>query len=268
MSRVLILGSTGMLGHAVNKHFGQNKNFEISTTSRIPGDDILFDVLTDSVDALPKGFDYVINCIGVIKPYVQAHPLEAVKVNAVFPLELAKFCRDNNMRLIHITTDCVYSGAAGRYTESSPHDALDAYGKSKSLGECVTDAMVLRTSIIGTETNGFVSLVSWAQSQAGQTVEGYVTHLWNGVTAGRYAKVCEQIIQGGLYQKGLWHIYARNDVSKYQLLHYLDRAFNLNLTILEAYPEKIDRTLRSEKPLCAKLDIPTVEQMISEMRGE
>ncbi len=266
MKKVLVLGSTGMLGHTVNNYFKHNCGFHTVATSRRPYENtICFDALTDPVDILPTDFDYVINCIGVIKPHVQSHLIETIKLNALFPLELGVYCKANDMKLIHVTTDCVYSGGKGHYVESDPHDAIDVYGKSKSLGECESDAMVLRTSIIGMEVSHFVSLISWALSQAGKTIDGYFTHHWNGITTERYAAICKQIIEEDLYEHGLFHIHAADDVSKYELLHYIDRKFNLNLKINKAYPGKIDRTLRSEKELCSLLNLPTVEEMVMEM---
>ncbi len=269
MKKILILGATGMLGHAVSNYFMNDKSFFTVVTSRnnVTGDYLHFDALTDPLDIIPTNFDYVINCIGVIKPYAESNLLKTIKINSVFPLELGAFCSYHGMNLIHITTDCVFSGLDGLYTESSPHDALDAYGKSKSLGECTSDAMVLRTSIIGMETNHFASLVSWAISKVGQPVDGYITHFWNGITTERYTQVCKQIIDNDLFEKGLFHIHAQDDVSKYELLHYINKKFDLNLSIKESYPSKIDRTLRSEKNLCAVLNIPTVEQMVFEMGG-
>ncbi len=266
MKKILILGATGMLGNAVARYFLRG-DYDVTTTSRNPqsSNELRFDALNDSADSLPIGYDYVINCIGVIKPYAEADIAATVKVNAIFPHELSRHCEKHGMRLIHITTDCVYSGNRGLYSESSLHDALDVYGKSKSLGEPCANAMVLRTSIIGLETNHFASLISWAFSQKGKTIDGYTTHHWNGITTQQYAKVCEQIITQNLYQTGLHHIFAQDDVTKHELLYLLNKRFNLNLTINHAAPNAIDRRLRTEKKLNATLQIPTIKQMLDEM---
>ena len=269
-ARVLVLGGTGMLGSAVAKHFINNTKYDTVTTYRnkaITFDEnaLRFDVVTDSIETLPANFDYVINCIGIITPFVPHDPVAAIRINALFPWLTAKWCANNNMRFIHISTDCVYSGRKGKYEEQDLHDALDAYGKSKSLGECVSEAMVLRTSVIGEDTNKSVSLVEWAKSQAGKAVGGYSTHLWNGVTTAQYAAVCDKIISNDWYEEGLYHIFAQDDVSKHQMLHYFNEKFDLGLVIEEKQPESIDRTLRTTKALCAKLEIPTVRQMIMAM---
>jgi dTDP-4-dehydrorhamnose reductase len=145
------------------------------------------------------------------------------------------------------------------------HDALDDYGKSKSLGECPESAMVLRTSIIGEEIHKDASLIAWAKSQKGKIVSGFSTHTWNGVTTNQYAKICDDIIQKEYYEHGLFHVFAKDDVTKLEMMHLFNKKFDLGLTIEEKQPAKCDRTLRTEKDLNGKLCVPTVEQMINEM---
>lgn len=268
-SGVLILGGTGLLGNAVVGHF-QRTGYDVVATYRDRSavfwdKGIRFDVLEDSLDILPDDCEYVLNCIGVIKPFMAADPEAAIRINSLFPWRLAQWCEQRGAKLIHITTDCVYSGQKGKYVESDSHDALDAYGKTKSLGECADRAMLLRTSIIGEEIHKHASLVAWAKSRKGQTVSGFTSHLWNGITTNRYAAVCDQIIREGLFKKGLFHIFARDDVSKFTLLHYCNEHFDLGLTIEEAAPGAVDRTLRSEKNLCAELNIPEVAEMVREL---
>jgi len=268
--KILILGSTGMLGNAVTSYFLKAADYDVTTTYRtaaaaFPGKAVSFDALADPLEKLPSGFDYVLNCIGIIKPFMAADPAAAIKINALFPWELAAWCKASGSRLIHITTDCVYSGKKGKYVESDLHDALDDYGKSKSLGECTSEAMVLRTSIIGEEIHKNASLIAWAKSQKGRTVGGFSTHLWNGVTTKEYARICDKIISNGWYETGLFHVFARDDVTKLQMMEYFNEKFRLDLTIQEKRPEPVDRTLRTEKDLCARLEIPTAAQMIQEI---
>lgn len=259
-----------MLGNAVVRHFTNQNNYNITATFRtdgldIPCNKIKFDALGDPLDTLPNDYDYVLNCIGIIKPFMAADIAAAIKINSLFPHELAKWCSKNQTKLFHITTDCVYSGQKGKYTESDLHDALDDYGKSKSLGECPANAMVLRTSIIGEEIHKDASLIAWAKSQKGKTVSGFSTHIWNGVTTGHYAKICDTIITENLYEHGLFHVFAKADVTKLEMMHMFNDKFNLNLTIEEKQPTPCDRSLRTEKELNSKLNIPTVNQMIEEM---
>lgn len=266
--KILILGATGMLGHTVADYLIGRFDYDVTMTSRnvISGyEGIYFDALTSDLGALGGPYDYVINCIGIIKPFMSADMEKSIQINALFPWALGKWCEQNGSRLIHITTDCVYSGAKGNYTESDPHDALDAYGKSKSLGECPDYAMILRTSIIGPEIHKYASLVEWAKKQAGKTVKGFTTHLWNGITTLQYAKVCDKIMRQNLFEKGLYHIFAPTDVSKFEMMKMFDHRYELGLTVIPTQPHPIDRTLRTEKELCSKLGIPSVEQMILEM---
>lgn len=275
MKRVLVLGSTGMLGSAVVHHFAGQPQYEVVATYRTDSvkpaingsvkEVVYFDALHSSLEELPAQVDYVINCIGVIKPFMAADPAAAISLNALFPWKLADWCLNSGSRLLHITTDCVYSGAKGKYVESDLHDALDDYGKSKSLGECTSKAMVLRTSIIGEEIHKFASLISWAKNQKGKTVGGFSTHFWNGVTTIQYAKICDRIIREDWYETGLYHVYSKDDVSKLDMLHYFNETFDLGLTIDEKTPASVDRSLRSEKAFCTKLEIPTVREMIAEL---
>lgn len=270
--RILVLGATGMLGNAVFNHFSKNNDFITTPTYRTQLNNLTngfyFNALNNSIEAIPKNFDYIINCIGIITPYINNNPIESIKINSLFPLELADYCHNNNIKLIHITTDCVYSGNDGKYVETDPHDALDFYGKSKSLGECTSNAMVLRTSIVGQEIHNYASLLSWAKSQSGGKIDGYSSHLWNGITTNWYARVCETIIYKDLYENGLFHIFSADDVSKYELLQYFNEKFSLNLDIKETFPKKVDRTLRTTKTLCSKLNIPSVQEMVNVMDKE
>jgi dTDP-4-dehydrorhamnose reductase len=259
-----------MLGNAVTSYFQSNPQYEVTTTYRninvmLPGNALKFDTLSNSLDDLPNRFDYVINCIGVIKPFMAADPLAAVRINSAFPWILADWCEKHQIKLFHITTDCVYSGSKGKYIETDLHDALDDYGKSKSLGECVSKAMVIRTSIIGEEIHKDASLIAWAKKQKGQVVGGFSTHLWNGITTKQYAVVCDKIINNKWYQKGLFHVFAKDDVSKLEMMYMFNEKYDLGLTIEEKTPPPVDRTLRTEKDLCGMLDMPTVKQMIKEI---
>lgn len=273
MKKILILGSTGMLGNTIAKYFLNLNDMEVYLTYRNENVKILqcknnikFDALQDEIDILPKDIDYIINCIGVIKPFMNEDPIAARYINAIFPWKLAQWSKENDSKLIHITTDCVYSGSKGKYIESDLHDALDDYGKSKSLGEPIDECMVLRTSIIGEEIHKDASLIAWTKSQKGKTINGFTNHFWNGITSNEYAKCCEKIIRENLYEKGLFHIHAKDIVTKYEMMQYFNEKFDLNLTINPIETNiACNRSLASEKDLCIKLNIPTVKEMIMEL---
>ena len=270
MKRILVLGGTGLLGNAVVRYFTGQKGYDVTATYRTEGLDIpcnklKFDALNDSPAVLSGSYDYAINCIGIIKPFIMQDIVAAIKINSMFPHTLTRWCIKEQIKLIHITSDCVFSGQKGKYVESDNHDAYDEYGKTKSLGEPVKNSMVLRTSIIGEEIHKYASLLSWAKSQKGNTIPGYSTHIWNGVTTDYYAKICDTIIKKDLFEPGLFHVFAKDDVTKMEMMFMFNEKYSLGLKIKDTDPGKCDRTLRTEKELNKKLKIPTVKQMIEEL---
>ena len=275
MNKILILGGTGMLGNTVVKHFINNKDYDVYFTYRNEkaafdnfdkNKAIKFDSLIDDINNLNKDFNYVINCIGIIKPFMFNNMRDSIFINSVFPWNAANWCRENNIKFIHITTDCVFDGLKGKYNELDTHNALDEYGKSKSLGEPNGKCMILRTSIIGEEIHKNASLISWAKSQKGKEVNGFLNHFWNGVTTKQYALICEKIIENNLYEEDLFHIHSKDIVSKYQMLEYFNEKYNLNLKIKPYITNPIcDRSLSSIKKLCSKLNIPTVKEQINNL---
>ena len=267
--KIIVLGSTGMLGNAVGKHFLQGygedqvllsyRNEKIAFGKRR----FAFDPLADPLEAIPPG-DVLINCIGVIKPFMKGNVVNAIRINSLFPRQLADHCQRSGTKLFHITTDCVFSGKDGNYTEQSPHDALDDYGKSKSLGE-PENCMVIRTSIIGEEIHKNASLIAWVKSQAGKETNGFTNHWWNGITTNQYAKAVDAILRNDWHQNGLFHVFS-NRVNKCELVKLISDRFQLGLKVkpFEANPP-CDRSLASVKDLCGKLNVPSLEQQLREI---
>lgn len=266
--KVLILGSTGLLGSSVGRFFENNDKFETFLSFRnnniaFGKNRLFFDALTSDFDRLPK-VDYLINCIGVIKPFMNNNKEQNIYINSLFPHKLSSYCEKENTKMIHITTDCVFSGKEGGYSEESPHDALDLYGKSKSIGE-PDNCMVLRTSIIGQEIHKNASLIEWAKSMKGKEVNGFINHIWNGVTTKHYAELCEKIILNNLHENTLSHIHS-NTITKYDLLHLISEKFKLNLKInSHETEEKCDRSLSTVRNTNALLQLKTIEQQIEEL---
>jgi len=269
MKRVVVLGSTGMLGHKVFEHLSGIEDYEVFGSYRnelvAPAtNSFAFDAESPVWSVIPE-CDYILNCIGIIKPFMKNNTAGAIRINSMFPWKLAEWCKNNNTRLIHITTDCVFSGNDGSYTEESLHDCLDDYGKSKSLGE-PTNCMVIRTSIVGEEKHKNASLVAWVKSQKGKTVNGYTNHYWNGVTTLEYAKICQKIIDLGLYNSGLYHVHSPEAVSKLELLKFISDRFDLDLEINSFRTENAcDRTLCTNKSLVKNLNISSIKKQISEL---
>lgn len=266
--KIGILGSTGLLGNTVAKYFIENTDHEIVCTYRnknvaLTENSVYFDALDPDFSILDK-CEYVINCIGIIKPFMKDDLINNIYVNAIFPRKLSDFCQEKKIKLIHITTDCVFSGKDGNYDESSSHDCLDEYGKSKSLGE-PNNCMVIRTSIIGEEIHKNASLISWAKSMKGKEVNGFLNHLWNGVTTKRYAEICKEIIERNLFEVGLFHIYS-NYLTKFELLHLINKKFNLELKINDYFDKiSIDRRLSTNKKLKNKISFKSIQQQIEEL---
>lgn len=256
--KIVVLGNTGMLGHMV-QHVLKTRNGNhlghIEGYSRTG-----FDVYPRSLNQLGSklsrmfGYnaDYIINCIGAIKP-VFDNPLkisDAIYTNAVFPRQLATWGELTDTKIIHITTDCVYDGWIGPYKESHPHSAHDTYGMSKSLGE-PDNCMVLRTSIIGPEVFGRSrSLMSWIKSQNGKEIKGFTNHIWNGVTTLELSRIIFDIIYEELYDTDLYHIFA-DDITKCEMVKEIIKQYRLNIKVEEfEHPAgKVDRTLRTEREL-------------------
>jgi dTDP-4-dehydrorhamnose reductase len=268
MKKIVILGSTGMLGSMLLEYFSSTNKYEIKSSVRDvdfeTDNTFMFDPLFNHMSELPHA-DYFINAIGTIKPFMSKNMSDSIYLNALFPRDLADECEKKDIKLIHITTDCVFSGKDGNYNEESEHDALDDYGKSKSLGE-PNNCMVLRTSIIGPEVHQNVSLISWVQAQAGKEINGFTNHLWNGITTLQYAKVCDQIISNDWYDENLYHIHSPSIVNKFELVSMINDRYKVgaNITPMEA-PVVVDRTMSTKKDLCAKLNIPEIKDQIEEL---
>lgn len=264
MKHVVVIGSGGMLGYAVEEYFVR-QNYTVTGITRSD-----FDIAREPVETLEgtlENVDIVINCAGVIKPRIAAMSVEdVIRVNAIFPRNLAKLCKARGISCFHITTDCVYSGKKGQYTEWDYFDADDVYGMSKNAGE-TTECMVLRTSIVGEEHGQSRSLLEWAKSQAGKQVSGFVNHLWNGVTTVYLAEIIENIFTNNLYREGIFHIHSPSTVTKYELLSIVNDAYKLSLTIAPAKaPQPCDRSLSSNYSLSHQLVTKTIAQQVNEMK--
>jgi len=222
--RIVIFGSNGMLGNYLKTYF--SKNYEIQSFTRkeidLTSDEKnIKHFLSENI----KNEDIIINAAGIIKQR-NYNELELIKVNSIFPHLL----KDLDNKIIHISTDCVFSGSKGFYTESDLHDCTDDYGKSKSLGEN-EELTIIRTSIIGEEINNKKSLLEWVKSQTNKTIDGYTNHIWNGVTCLELCKIIDNIIINNNFWKGVKHIFSPNYVSKYDLICMINDIYNLNITI-------------------------------------
>lgn len=257
--RVLILGGAGMLGHRLWLAF--KDQFETTVTLRQSVADVarfkIFDPAhtLDNVSAsdfkkLQDCFEkvrphIVINCIGIIKQLKEAKdPATSIKINALFPHELKKLADNFGAKLIHISTDCVFSGAKGNYAEEDLSDATDLYGKTKFLGEVsAPPALTIRTSIFGRELKGHVALLDWFLShRPGEKVKGYTNAIFTGFPTGILAQTLAWLIQEHPQLTGLYHL-ASPPITKYNLLKKLQKAFRLDIEVSPFDDFHCDRSL-------------------------
>lgn len=241
---------------------------------------VLFDAETQKITDLKIQINWVINCIGVIKPYIHddnpAEVARAIIVNAFFPHTLAAFAHAHNARVLQIATDCVYSGLRGGYNEHDLHDTLDIYGKTKSLGEVrATGVTHLRCSIIGPELKGTRSLLGWFLSQpANSRLQGFANHHWNGITTLHFARLCRAIIRTNLSLPHIVHVLPADTVSKYELLQIAANAYKKRVHITPVAAVKpVNRLLTTVKPalnahlwkLIGYKAPPTIKQIVLEL---
>jgi len=212
----------------------------------------------------------IVNCIGIIKQREEAHAaIPSLLINSLLPHRLAEASMEWGGRLIHFSTDCVFSGKRGGYCEEDPSDALDLYGRTKFLGEVAGgNTLTLRTSIIGRELAGFRSLLEWFLAQRGSTVQGYRAALYSGVTTNYLAGLVARIIQFHPGLTGLYHV-AGPAISKYDLLCLIRDTFQLDIGIQPVEGEVCDRTLRADRFLAATGYVcPDWPELIAELHQD
>ena len=282
MRKVLVLGSTGMLGSAVTRAL-QERAHEVITASRSTG--IKFDAVNLDTENLLKaagvqGGDFVVNCVGLTKSRINEASMTsrtlAVKLNIDFPGDLARSAEQAGVNVIQVATDCVFRGLAGGYSEGSAHDALDVYGKTKSLGETPSpNVMHLRCSLIGPEVGRSSLFFEWVRQQPiNAQIDGYTNHLWNGLSSRAFGKVVSGIISEELFESSVQHLVPSDKVTKDELVRLaLSELGRDDVQVTSKEDEHpIDRTLRTNGHdfneqlfLAAGYEkIPTIEEMVSE----
>jgi len=279
--RLLILGGSGMLGHQLWR--GLHAQHDTWVTLRRPVADfavhnlfdeakaIQFDDITDDT-ALERTLgqakpEAVINCVGLIKQRDEASD-EALtlRVNAEFPHRLAKRCGEAGARLIHFSTDCIFAGTKGNYTESDPSDAADLYGQSKHQGEVANaHSVTLRTSVIGHELGTNLALLDWFLSQRGQAINGYTKAIYSGFTTLEMARIVDRILTQHTDLSGVWHV-ASQPISKFGLLQLCREKLGWE-GVIEPNDEFVcDRSLNADRfNQATGYTPPSWEAMISEL---
>lgn len=296
MKRIVILGAAGMLGSMLIEQFASSNAFQVVGCVRTAEDAARLKATQPSVQwrhldvetcndellvELLDGACFAINAVGLIKQRIvdtdDAVVERAVRVNALFAYALARAADRVGCRVLQVATDCVYSGATGRYGEGAAHDCRDVYGKTKSLGEVQAAGVHnLRCSIIGPERATGLSLLNWFLTRPqGATISGFTNHLWNGVTTLHFAKICIALAESKATLANRQHVVPSDCVTKDELLRLFAVAFkrsDVNI-ISVAAEQAIDRTLVTENSDCnAQLwraagyaSVPTISQMVVEL---
>lgn len=261
--RLLVLGANGMLGNTVLRWFARNPAYQVYGSVRsetaaqrlrsvAPRAEIITGIDGENFAMLRRLFEQVrpevvINCIGVVKQLAGAgDPMIAIPINALLPHRLARLCKAADARLVHIGTDCVFSGARGGYAEDDVPDALDLYGRSKLMGEVDYEhAITLRTSIIGHELNTDHGLIGWFLGQD-EPVRGFASAIFSALPTVELARVIEQHVLPRPELHGTYHV-AGPAISKYELLKLVADSYGRGSPIMADHELVIDRSLDAQR---------------------
>jgi dTDP-4-dehydrorhamnose reductase len=282
--KILILGGSGMLGHRLWMNL--RKEHEVWVTVRqtsspfpvrqeFPIKYIRTDVDASNFDQVTRALasiqpELVINCIGLIKQmgHLARDPIMSISLNALLPHRISLICRAAKIRMIHISTDCVFSGKKGNYLESDQSDAEDLYGRSKFLGEVAypPHSITLRTSIIGRELKTRLGLIEWFLSQKdGETIHGYKRAIFTGFTTDELSRIIMNQVIPHPELTGLYHV-SSDPINKYDLLQIANQAFGRRINILPDEDFSMDRSLDSTRFRHAtSYQPPSWTEMIQEM---
>jgi dTDP-4-dehydrorhamnose reductase len=278
--RFLILGGDGMLGHQVFKHLSNKHDVRVTLRQepKTYADFGLFsaensysrtDVL--HIDRLIEVLGHcqpavVVNAVGIVKQRpIAKEVVPSIEINALFPHKLASLCKAMNIRMIHVSTDCVFTGRKGSYKETDPSDAEDLYGKTKYLGE-VNDShcLTLRTSIIGRELSRKQGLLEWFLAQQG-SVRGFKNAIFSGFTTLELSRIIEKMSVERFGKGGLYHV-SSEPISKFDLLMLIKKKMGLQIEIIPTEDPQLDRSLDSTKFRKEfNYTPPTWEEMIEEL---
>lgn len=269
-NKVLILGSSGLIGHQIYNYLQDNSDFNLSNISyarKLNNETILLDArkeqyFFDQIRHIQP--NYIVNCIGVLINKAKQDPKSAMSLNAHLPHKLAKLANIINAKLIHMSTDCVFSGnKQSPYLETDEKDGSDTYAKTKSLGEIYSkNHLTIRTSVIGPEIiNGSGELFHWFMNQSG-VIEGFTKAIWSGVTTIELAKAVKWFIHNNT--TGLYHLTNGTSIKKYDLLHLLKKYTNNNIEIT-----KVDGIVTNKSFADTRQEInyqlPTYDEMIRDI---
>ncbi|MBU8772835.1 dTDP-4-dehydrorhamnose reductase family protein [Cytobacillus oceanisediminis] len=268
--KVLVLGGKGMAGHMIVDYLQRQPQYYVIYTSRNKEDkdgiylDITDSLMLEEVINNEKP-DIIINCIGILNDFAANNQKLAFQVNSLLPHQLVKFTERYHGKLIHISTDCVFLGTKGNYTENDIPDGTSVYAQSKQLGEIISDKhLTIRTSIIGPELkDSGIGLFLWFMKQKG-TIKGYKEVFWNGVTTLELAKAIDEMIKQNI--TGLYHLSSEKKISKFDLLTLIKDIFNKDDVVIQPDSEiRQDRTIINTRSNY-KYQVPAYEEMLLELK--
>lgn len=271
IKKVLIIGSKGMAGHMIKEYLSQ-KGYDVYETFRekeeknLEANEFYLDAFDkEKLEEILKKVkpDFVINCIGILNQFAENNPDIAIYVNGYFPHYLDRLSEKYGYKLIHITTDCVFSGKKGNYTEDDFRDADSYYGRSKAIGEVNNNrTLTFRTSIIGPDINkDGIGLFNWFMKQEGK-IKGYSNVFWSGVTTLELAKAIEASFSQNI--SGIVHLVNNEKISKYNLLKLFSKYMNKDIEIEKYEDYYSDKSLiRTKEDFSYK--VPNYEKMIEEL---
>jgi dTDP-4-dehydrorhamnose reductase len=263
---VYVLGSTGMLGRYMFSYMSKFHNCKGLSREQFDAAAVNQDYLNSKI----KKGDVVINCVGVLKPNInRVGVTSTIMINSTFPQVVADICSSNNAHFIHISSDCIYTGNKGMYTEDDTGDADDVYARTKSIEP--KNSSTIRTSFVGEEHNNSngVGIISWLMMHASDTIDGYTNCLWNGVSCLQLCKYIKSVIDNNHFQTGIRHVHSRDIISKYELCCIIDRVYGLNINIRECHAKEISGTTINgmlDRSLASKYKLPlmpSIEEQIT-----
>jgi len=269
--KIIVLGANGMAGHVITIGLMADSAYEVISVARsisVVNPTLLMDATDfDSLATLIKNTnaDVVINCIGLLNKTAEDNPDQAILLNSYLPHFLESQTKNTNTKVIHISTDCVFSGEEGGYNEKSFKNGKGFYAQSKALGELDnTKDLTFRTSIIGPELNKKgIGLFHWFANQSG-TINGYTNAYWTGVTTIELLNAIKIAIDENLI--GLYHLVNDCNISKFNLVNIFNHVFNKNLTINPYDGYKVDKSLVNTRNDFS-LKVKSYEEMITEMKN-
>ena len=269
--KYFILGATGMAGHMIALYL-MEQGHDVTTFSsskldfsnkHIIGDAKNFELISKII--LDEEFDFVINCVGILNTNCDKNITDCILLNSVLPHYIATVISSLKTKMIHLSTDCVFSGIKGNYFEQSPYDGQSLYDRTKALGEVIDSKnLTFRNSIIGPDMKeSGIGLFNWFMKQE-NTIKGYSKVLWNGVTTLVLAKAIEKV--ASLDISGVYHLVSSNNISKFNLLKIFNTNFKHSKVNIQS-----DESIVADKSLLNTrtdyiFDVPTYENMVNELK--